>query len=442
MHLLRSLYLSQPFFWSLFSIAMVFLFSYWMDFLYPVAWILITLLFLLLMIDLGFLYKIQGIQAERKLPERFSNSDENPVRILLTNKYSFRARCEVIDELPPQFQKRDFLLRMALEPGAKQECKYWLRPVKRGEYVFGKLNVFTRGPLTLIKRRSVFSQDKMVKVYPSFLQMKTLELLALDRRSSQSGLKRIRRIGHTMEFEQIKDYVSGDDVRTINWKATAKHGDLMVNQYQDEKSQPLYAVIDTGRVMKMPFGQMSLLDYSINATLAFSQVALKKKDKVGMISFSNTMDPFIKAEAKAVQLQRILERLYKLETDFKETDFELLYAHIRKKLPHRSLVMLYTNFEHMAGLQRCLPYLKALAKKHLLVVIFFENVRLREFSGGVPKDPHQAAHQTVAQEFLYNKKLMVKELQQHGIQAILSKPADLSVKTINKYLEIKARGLL
>ena len=282
----------------------------------------------------------------------------------------------------------------------------------------------------------------MVKVYPSFIQMKKLDFLALDQKISMHGIKRIRRIGHTMEFEQIKEYVRGDDVRTINWKATAKQGNLMVNQFQDERSQPVYSIIDCGRMMKMPFEGLSLLDYAINSSLAFSNVALKKKDKVGMLSFSNKIDNIQKASSKLSQLNRIMQALYNVNTGFYDSDFSLLYSRVKKHLSHRSLLMIYTNFEHMSGLQRQLPFLKALAKQHLVVVIFFENTEITKLTNITPANISESAHQTVAEQFSHNKLLMAKELQRHGVQTLLTKPADLSINAINKYLEVKSRGML
>ena len=162
----------------------------------------------------------------------------------------------------------------------KTFCKlfeYAVRPVERGEYVFGNLNVFASSPLKIAKRRFTFEKDRMAPVYPSIIQMQQYDFLAISNRLTEIGLKKIRRIGHTQEFEQIKEYVPGDDFRTINWKATAKKNQLMVNQYQDEKSQPIFSLIDTGRVMKMPFNGLKLVDYAINSTLAFSNVAFKAK---------------------------------------------------------------------------------------------------------------------------------------------------------------------
>jgi uncharacterized protein (DUF58 family) len=245
-----------------------------------------------------------------------------------------------------------------------------------------------------------------------------------------------------MEFEQIKEYVQGDDIRNINWKATAKKSQLMVNQYQDEKSQPIYSIIDKGRVMKMPFEALSLLDYAINATLVISNIAIKKQDKAGMFSFSNGVENRVVAERRSSQMNLILETLYNLQTNFVESDFSRLYIDIKRHITHRSLLLLYTNFETLDSLHRQLPYLLAISKQHLLVVIFFENTELTEFADKKAETVHQIFQQTIAEKFIYEKKLIVNELNRYGIQTILTKPQDLTLKTINKYLEIKARGLL
>ncbi|WP_423819564.1 DUF58 domain-containing protein [Salinimicrobium sp. TIG7-5_MAKvit] len=441
-HFFKSLYLHQRFFVIVFTLAAGFLFSYWIPWLYPVLWILAILFLLIAMADIVVLFKSSGITAERILPDKFSNSDENAVEVLLWNLYSFKTQVEVIDEIPVQFQKRDFSYLTKLPSGISTSFNYSLRPVERGEYFFGSLNVFASTPLKLVKRRKKFGKEQMVKVYPSFIQMKKYDFLAIDRKISQPGLKKIRKIGHTMEFEQIKDYVAGDDVRSINWKATAKQGGLMVNQYQDERSQPVYSVIDTGRTMKMPFNHLKLLDYAINSALAFSNIALKKKDKAGLITFSSKMEKILPASSKKAHLNLLLESLYKVNTQYRDSDFGLLYTHLNRRLAQRSLLLLYTNFEHLSALHRQMPYLLALSKKHLLVVIFFENTELENFISSNAEKVPDIFNQTIAEQFSYDKRLMAKELQKHGIQTILTRPEDLTVNTINQYLEIKKRGIL
>ncbi|MCB0450316.1 MAG: DUF58 domain-containing protein, partial [Confluentibacter sp.] len=335
-----------------------------------------------------------------------------------------------------------FGINTELKRQASKKITYTLRPLQRGEYHFGNLNLYAQSPLSLVSRRFQFGKDAMVPNYPSFLQLKKYMLLAFSNKIFEYGLKKIRRIGHTMEFEQIKHYVQGDDLRNINWKATAKSNQLMVNQYQDERSQPVYSVIDKGRVMKMPFEGLSLLDYAINASLVISNVALKKQDKAGIFSFSRKVENRVVAERRPSQMNIILETLYNLDTDFVESDFSRLYVDIKRHLNQRSLLLLYTNFETLDALHRQLPYLKAIAKNHLLVVIFFENTELQKLTNKMAKNTYAIFEKTIAEKFIYEKKLIVNELQKHGIQSILTPPEHLTINIINKYLEIKARGLL
>jgi uncharacterized protein (DUF58 family) len=341
-----------------------------------------------------------------------------------------------------QFQKRDFKLDLYIKPKEERIHNYQLVPKTRGEYVFGNLNVYASTKLALVKKRYQFANEQLVKVYPSFVQMKKYDFLAQSNKLSEYGFKKIRKIGHTLEFEQVKEYVVGDDVRTINWKATAKHRELMVNQYQDEKSQPIYNLIDKGRVMKMPFEGLSLLDYAINATLVISNVAIKKQDKAGMFTFSRKVENKVLAERRPSQMNKILETLYNITTDFAESDFSRLYVDVKRSISQRSLLLLYTNFETLDALHRQLPYLQAMAKNHLLVVIFFENTELDKLTKIEAKNTREIFEKTIAEKFIYEKKLIVNELLKHGIQSILTTPENLTVNTINKYLEIKARGLL
>ena len=194
--------------------------------------------------------------------------------------------------------------------------------------------------------------------------------------------------------------------------------------------------------MKMPFNELSLLDYAINATLVISNIALKKNDKAGMFSFSSTIENRVAAERRSSQMNLILETLYNLETNYVESDFSRLYIDIKRNLNQRSLLLLYTNFETLDALNRQLPYLQAISKQHLLVVIFFENTELLEFADKKAETTQQIFEQTIAEKFIYEKKLIVNELRKYGIQTILTKPENLTINTINKYLEIKARGLL
>jgi uncharacterized protein (DUF58 family) len=165
-------------------------------------------------------------------------------------------------------------------------------------------------------------------------------------------VSKIRRIGHTQEFEQIRSYVQGDDIRTINWQATARRNELMVNSYQDERAQSIYCLIDKGRIMQSPFDGLTLLDYAINSSLVLSNIALHKHDKAGIITFSNKINQTLLADRKSGQLHRILDMLYHQQTLFQESDYEALYIHVKKQIKQRSLLIIYTNFETVNSMRR------------------------------------------------------------------------------------------
>lgn len=443
MTIFKQIHIHNRFFTYITILSGVFLLSYWIPVLLVVAWFLTITFTTIAFIDIVLLFRFKnGISANRVVPEKFSNSDKNKVTITLNNQYPFAIQLTTIDELPIQFQKRDFVHFKSLEKHATDTFDYTVTPLERGEYHFGSLNVYAATALSFFSRRFRFDTDKMVAVYPSYIQMKKYEFLAISNKLNAVGLKKIRRIGHTLEFEQIKNYVVGDDVRTINWKATAKKGELMLNQYQDEKSQPIYSIIDTGRVMKMPFNELKLLDYAINATLAFSNIALLKNDKAGMLTFSKSVNDLVLASNKKTNLSVINETLYNINTEYSDSDFGMLYGTIKRKINQRSLLILYTNFEHISALKRQLPFLLALAKKHLLITVFFENTELDELIENNATDLQEVYHKTIAEKFSYDKRLIVKELESRGVNAILTRPEELSINVINKYLEFKSKGLI
>lgn len=439
--ILRNLYLSQRFFRVLFTLTVLFIISYFIPSLLQPTKILFFVFLIVFLIDWILVFSGKtGVIAKRIVPDKLSNGDDNKIFIKVRNRFRFKIHLRIIDELPVQWQIRDFGIHASLNSNEEKRFSYTVRPVERGVYQFGNINLFSSSIINLAIRRQRIPQETAVPNYPSFLQLKKYDFIAFSNRLSFYGLKKIRRLGQTMEFEQIKEYIPGDDVRNINWKATAKRNELMVNQYQDQRSQPVYCIIDKGRVMQMPFNEMSLLDYAVNASLVMSNIVLKKQDKAGIFTFSRHIEDRVKAERRNMQMQLILEALYNIETDFAESDFARLYIDIKHTIKQRSLLLLFTNFETLDALHRQLPYLQALNKTHLLVVIFFENSELKKFAEQKAENTIEAFEKTIAEKFLYEKKLIVNELLKHGIQSILTEPQNLTVNTINKYLEIKARG--
>ena len=440
---MRALYLSNRFFWLFGGLAGLFALSFPFPVLYPAAQAAFGIALAVAAVDIALLFgRKPKLVCSRDLNPVFSLSDPNPVTLRVQNIGALRLRVELVDELPVQFQRRDFEEHLLLAPGESSLIRYELRPVTRGVYQFGDILLFAASRLGLVERRIICPQPQEVAVYPSIIQMKRYELRAMRHIAHETGIKKMRRIGHSYEFEQIKNYVQGDDYRSINWKASSRRSTLMVNQYEDERSQQVYCIVDKSRVMRMPFEGLSLMDYAINTSLAISNIILKKQDKAGLLTFSDVMGATLKAERSSGQLNHILEALYREKERPVEANYELLYEAVRRLVGLRSLLLLFTNFESSYALERALPLLRRLNRFHLLVVVFFENTEIRALATEEVQRTADIYRQTVARQFLQEKKEMVYKLRQYGIQAILTKPQDLTLNTINKYLELKSRGLI
>lgn len=440
---MKALYINTRFYLVLLIVCICFVTAMFIPVFFYIACGILVLFILLLILELFLLFHLKnGISAQRIVPERLSNGDVNNVQLLLQNNYPFDVILEVIDELPFQFQERHFLLNTAIQKHQPKDISYQLLPKERGVYAFGLLNVYVTTTINFVSKRYRLAQPVEVGVYPSFLNLRKYELLATRTAMLPNGIKRTRKIGQSSEFEQIKDYVLGDDLRHVNWKASAKKQQLMVNHYQEEKAQNVYMLIDKGRTMKMPFDGLSLLDYSINAALMLANISIKRQDKAGLWTFEKKTDVFLKADNKPLQIRRIVDALYHINTDYRESNYEYVLSDSLKKIQKRSLLILFTNFETLDALKRQLPYLRALAKKHVLLTIIFENTLLDTMHSRKVNSTKEIYIRTVASKFVHEKQLIVQELQMHGIKTVYTKPSDLSVNLLNKYLEIKQQEII
>ncbi len=443
MRVVKEFYLTSKFLLFSSYYVLLFFFGYFFPILFFAAKILLIAFVTIILIETTILFSNKkGLFAERVMADRLSNGDGNEIKIVLTNNYAIKIVIKIIDELPFVFQIRDFEINSDIDKTTTKIFSYNVRPVKRGEYQFGAINIYVSVFFNIVSRRFKFEQNRTVAVYPSYIQMKKYQLMAVSDRLVEVGVKKIRRIGHSLEFEQIKEYVNGDDYRTINWKATARKRQLMVNHYVDEKSQQVYSIIDLGRTMKMPFDKMSLADYAINSSLVISNIALLKQDKAGVIAFNNKVTSVLPAERNSLQMKKIVELLYSQQTEFLESDYEKLASVIKSRIKQRSLLLFYTNFESANSLKRQLKYFKSLASSHLLIVIFFKNTGLDNVLNKRSESLEEIYNKTIAEKFSFEKKIIQKELAMLGIQSILTSPQQLSVNTINKYLELKARGMI
>ncbi len=440
---MRSIFLNRNFFIVLALCILLFVVAYAFPVLFKAAQLLLFLFFVLAVIDWYRLFSIRHqLSVDRVVPLQLSLSDGEDIEYSVGNDSDLDLEVELYDELPCQFQFRKAVKYINLRKGENRKFINAVRPYERGEYKFGNLHlIYSTGPFYFTQRRITVDKEIMTRVVPSIKQMKKHELEVFSQTASLSGIRKIRSVGQNDEFEHIRPYVQGDNIKSINWKATSRTNELMVDQYQDSRHQEVYCVLDKGRSMKMPFDGMTLLDYSINSILSLSNIILKKYDYAGLVSFSEIIGTTVKASAKKGQLEKISAALYKETTGFKESNFELLLHFTRHNLTRRSIWLFFTNFETPYDLHRQLPYLRLMNKRHLVVVIIFINTTLTETSEMDCATKSDIYLKTFAQRAIIEKQRIKEELIGNGIQTILTKPQNLSVNVINKYLEIKARRL-
>lgn len=437
------LYIQPRTWWLLSGVWALFVMAYPFPFLMTAAQTALLVLTIAGSVDLLLLFiPSKPIEAARDCAPKWSLGDENTVHVFLQNKSPLPWQCHVWDELPVELQERDFCLKANLSPYRSAEKSYTVKPLKRGIYTYGKIRVIISTPLGLFGRRISREQPQEVSVYPSFVQLRKYSLYTLQNIARFHGFKKVRRIGMSYEFEQIKEYVQGDDVRHINWKATGKTTSLKTNHFTEEKAQPVYVVIDKSRPMNMAFGGMTLLDYAINAGAVVSNIALQKGDKAGLLTFSDRVGAALRADSSPGQMGRIMDALHAEKYRRTEADYEFVYNALKRISYGRSLLFLFTNFETLVAMQRVLPVLRKLNRHHLLVVVFFSNAEVEKYAYEPSESLQEIYNRMVARQMVADKKQMAGELANHGIQSIVCKPEELTISTLNKYLELKAKGMI
>lgn len=440
---LHNIFLNNRFFFGIGAIALAYIIIYFIPQLELLPLSIIGIFSILCLIELSLLFaKNIHLKFERIIPNIASLNAENLIQIELYHRHSRTLKVEIIDELPIALQERNFFIKEALSPFQNHTISYYLKPLERGAHQFGALHIYVNGIFGLMQRRFSNTKQDILKVYPSIIKAKEYEKMAFESKLSNNGLKKIRKIGQNYEFAQIRNYIKGDDYRAINWKATSRKNDLMVNTFEDEKAQQIYCVLDKGRQMHLAYEGMSILDHAINNVLVISNIILRKKDKAGILTFSDKIGITIKANSGQHHLQHILDALYKEQPRQVESNYNLLYLATKQFITRRSLLFLHTNFETLESMMNALPVLRKIARTHLLVVILFKNNAIEAIAEKQAKSTFDIFEHTIAMRFVQEKKQMIFKLQQYGIQAILTNTQQLSNDVVNKYLELKARNMI
>jgi uncharacterized protein (DUF58 family) len=373
---------------------------------------------------------------------RLSLGVDNAIQLTVENRSGRPAQIAIRDEPPVAFPVDRHVQTGVVAAHQRWAGHYQVRPLRRGNYSFGDLNLRWQGPLGLVVRQARYPRSEPVKVYPNLLDVRRYDLLLQRNRLQELGLRNSRRFGEGSEFERLREYLPDDEYRRIDWKATARRNRPITVEYQTERSQNVIAVIDVGRMMQAPVAQMAKLDYVINAVLLLAYVATGKGDKMGMMSFAREVRHYLQPRQGRGQFYRMLELLYGVEAEAVEPDYQQALTYLAHKQRKRALVVIFTDISGGAGIEALIANVSVLARHSLPLVVTISDPDVVTAAQQPPTDSATTYQRAAAAQLLDERQLALDRLRRNGV-LVLDTPANqLSIAVINRYLELKARTML
>jgi uncharacterized protein (DUF58 family) len=386
--------------------------------------------------------KPSDLEVERINDTKLSLGAENLVTLLISNRSQRAVRFQIRDEFPHQFISDAVIITGKVAPYDVYEGNYHVKPLQRGDYSFGDTNIRYDSALKLFIRQARFPTTASVKVYPNVLDVRKYDLLARKGLLFELGLRASRMYGSGTEFERLREYNTDDEFRRINWRATARRGKPIAAEYETERSQYVVTVIDTGRLMRPPIGDLAKLDYVINASLLLSYVAGLKGDHTGLLTFADDVGTYLAPKRGKGQFYRMLEALYNVQFDPVEADYARALGYLSVKHKRRSLVILFTDVVTLDAARPLIAHMARLAQRHLPLCVVTSDPNITGLAQQEPRDSDSVYQRAVAEMLLDERQVVLDTLNRSGVLT-LDVPADkLSISLINKYLELKERGAI
>ncbi len=404
-----------------------------------------ALLFLLAWLDYKQAEDISQFEIVRHIPKRFIIGAANEVNIEILARLSRKITFQLKDEYPPDLALRgERLLQFSIPHKSRMPVKlfYKLFAAARGDYHFGDILLRWPAPLGLVLKQIRIPAAQSVKVYPDLSGTRQQELLAQRNRLLQIGIRRTRLKGQGREFESLRDYVRGDALRHISWTATARRGKLVTRQYQAERNQNIVVLIDAGRLMTSRIENLSKLDHAINAALAVGFVAERGHDNVGLLAFTREVVTYLPPKQGNAQINAMQEALYNLKPQMIEPSYGRAFQYFSKHCKRRTLAIILTDLIDREASAELLAYTATLLPRHLPLIVTIGDNDLRALTAELPHKVGDVYRQSVAEELLQQREEALARITELG-GLVLDVPAgQLSFQLVNKYLEVKARGLL
>jgi uncharacterized protein (DUF58 family) len=387
--------------------------------------------------------KAAGFRITRDMEDRFAMGADNEVTVKVANQSRRKVTFIIKDEYPPQMELLAPREAQLTVPASRSRTwSYSLLPTARGNYEFGKTSVRFRSRLGLLWKQVSYPTTRNVKVYPDIREAKKNELYAHRNRRPEPGLRRLRLKGHGREFESLRDFVIGDEIRHISWAATARRGKLITRQYTIERSQNIVVLLDTGRLMTARIGRLSKLDHAINAALSIAYVAASGGDNVGLLAFSRKVISYLPPRRGHDQVNQVMEALYNIEPQLIEPSYKRAFNFFDANCHRRSLVVILTDLVDRDASAELLAHTSKLIPRHLPLIVTIGDTDLRELIRAHPSTAADVYRQSVAEGMLRQREEALSRIRHAGGLALDVPAGRLSIELVNKYLDVKERGLL
>jgi uncharacterized protein (DUF58 family) len=380
------------------------------------------------------------ITARRQVAPIFSLGTSHPVALELHNRSQENFYGLLADAPPAGFTPTSHRLSCTLPAAGEGVASYQVRPERRGDYAFGPLEVRLTGRLGLVARQLFFSLPTPIKVYPNIKEIRSYELQAQRHRLQQLGIHTSRLAGRGMEFESLRAYVPGDELRRMDWKATARRDTPITRQYDIERSQHVVMMLDLGRLMVSQLGTLMKADHAVNAAALVSHVASHGGDWVGLLAFAAHTSRYV--APRRGQFPLLLESLYSLQAARVESDYGSVFLEAAQRLRKRSLIILFTDLIDPDSSRRLVQAIGILARRHLVICAALSDYELYDLATQPLASPRDLYERAAAVSLLEDRRHALASLRQRGVFAFDATPSNFSIGVLNQYLEVKAQGLL
>jgi uncharacterized protein (DUF58 family) len=385
----------------------------------------------------------QGLMISREFGSRFAMGAETEVRIQIQNASNRPVSLMVKDEYPPQMSLSGLREgRIDVDAQGTATLIYAVKPPKRGRFEFGQTALRFRSRSRLIWCQTNVVEPISVKVYPNMRRAREAELKALGARSVVSTHRKTSWRGEGREFESMRDYVRGDELRHISWTATARRGKLTTRQYQIERDQTILVALDAGRLMTARIEQETKLDSAVHATLALFSAAARAGDNAGLVVFGRRIKSYLPPSRGRDHIESALEALHAVEPEMIEPSYQHAFEFIAANSKRRSLIVLLTDLVDEEGSKELLTSLQILRPRHLPLVVTIADRDLKAVVRQVPSSVRELFTQSVAEEIIYHREAALRLVESIGGLALDVTAAALAPALLETYLRVKERGLL